>query len=221
MTKPRRRALRQAGPPNKKPVPTPPPLAQGSPDVFGLNGSVVLVGPMAAGKTSLGKRLARALDIPFVDSDAKIVQQYGVINQIFQHHGEAAFRLMEAEVIAAELARKGPRILALGGGAVLSDSTRQLLRNHPVVLLMTTEQAVLKTANLKRRPLLKDDPGAWQRILGARRHLYEEVADVTFRTDRYSQNQLTDVAAEWIKSWVRDINATHLDEDDEGIKHSE
>lgn len=170
----------------------------------GLDRAVVLVGPMAAGKTSLGKRLARSLNIPFIDSDARIVQHHGAITKIFEEYGEQHFRVIEAEVIAAELARKGPRIVALGGGAVLTQSTRDLLRHHPVVCLMTTEKAVLKTANLSRRPLLQNDPGAWQRILDERRHLYEAVANVTFRTDRFSQNDLTRVASEWISTWVHE-----------------
>lgn len=172
---------------------------------------------MAAGKTSLGKRLARALSIPFVDSDARIVQQHGVITQIFEEQGEAAFREMEAAVIAAELARKGPRVLALGGGAVLTERTRELLRDYPVMLLMTTERAVLKTANLSRRPLLKNDPGAWQRILDQRRPLYEQVADVTFRTDRFSQSSLTEVAANWITTWASE----HLAETEQTIESNE
>ena len=171
---------------------------------MGLDRAVVLVGPMAAGKTSLGKRLARALSIPFVDSDARIVQQHGTISKLFEERGEEFFRQVEAQVIAAELARKGPRIVALGGGAVLTESTRDLLASYPVILLMTTEKAVLKTANLSRRPLLKHDPGAWQRILDERRPLYESVADVVFRTDRYSQNDLTQVASTWITAWVAD-----------------
>lgn len=219
MSQPRRRAARPAGPPPKKPLPGPPPLAQGAPEVCGLDRAVVLVGPMAAGKTSLGKRLARALDIPFVDSDARIVQQHGVITKIFEEQGEAAFREIEAAIIATELARKGPRILALGGGAVLTESTRELLKHHPVMLLMSTEKAVLKTANLSRRPLLKNDPGAWQRILNERRHLYEAVAHVTFRTDRFSQNDLTEVASEWITTWVSEqlTSVPHSNEGTEAL----
>src|SRR5690625_2353463 len=158
---------------------------------------------MAAGKTSLGKRLARELSIPFVDSDARIVQHHGAITTIFETHGEEEFRRIEAEIIAAELARKGPRILALGGGAILTESTRVLLARHPVIHLMTTQRAVMKTANLARRPLLKDDPGAWERILNERRHLYEAVASVTFRTDKFTQQQLTTTAAAWITEWAQ------------------
>src|SRR5690606_22055842 len=89
--------------------------------------AVVFVGPMAAGKTSLGKRVARELGVPFIDTDAVFVRQHGPIAEFFERHGEPEFRRLEAEVIAAELAVEGGRIVALGGGAVLSDSTRRLL----------------------------------------------------------------------------------------------
>lgn len=199
-----RRAFRAQGPPKARAVPHPPPKASRGTDAHGLDRAVVLVGPMAAGKTSLGKRLAKALDIPFVDSDAKIVQRYGPIAKIFEEQGEPAFREIEASVIAAELALPGPKILALGGGAVLTEATRERLRNYPVILLMTTERAVKRTANLAKRPLLKDDPGAWSRILDERRALYEEVADTTFRTDRLSHERLTDRSADWVRNWAHE-----------------
>ncbi|WP_341783099.1 shikimate kinase [Leucobacter weissii] len=165
--------------------------------------AVVLVGPMAAGKTSLGRRLAKDLGIPFVDTDAVFVRDHGAIAEFFAAHGEAEFRRIEAEIVAAELARPGSRIVALGGGAVLAASTRAALRAHPVVLLMTTQEAVLRTANLARRPLLRDDPDAWGRILEERRPLYEEVADVTFRTDRTTKDQLARRVSGWIRGQAR------------------
>lgn len=158
---------------------------------------------MAAGKTSLGRRIAKELGIPFVDTDAVFVRAHGVITEFFAEHGEPEFRRLEAEIIAEELARRGPRIVALGGGAVLADATRQALRAHPVVLLMTTQAAVLRTANIARRPLLRDDPNAWGRILSERRPLYEEVANVTFRTDRGTKDQLARKIIAWMRSQGR------------------
>ena len=148
--------------------------------------AIVFVGPMAAGKTSLGRRVAKDLGVQFVDSDAVFQSRHGVITEFFERQGESEFRRIEAEIIAEQLAQPGLRILALGGGAVLTESTRVLLRDHPVVLLMTTQ-----AANISRRPLLRDDPEAWGRILEARRPLYEEVADITFRTDRATKEQLS------------------------------
>ncbi|WP_244301045.1 shikimate kinase [Leucobacter insecticola] len=159
---------------------------------------------MAAGKTSLGKRVARELGIPFVDSDAIIVRKHGPITAFFERHGEAEFRRIEAEVIAAELANSEVRILALGGGAVITESTRKLLAGHPVVLLLTTQEAVMRTANIARRPLLRDDPNAWGRIFEERRPLYEEVADVSYRTDRASKEQLARRVAQWARSFRKD-----------------
>jgi len=156
---------------------------------------------MAAGKTSLGKRVARELGVPFIDTDAVIVRRYGPITEFFEKHGEDEFRRVEAEVVASELAVQGTRIVALGGGAVITESTRALLQAHPVVLLMTTQDAVLRTANLSRRPLLRDDPEAWNRILQARRPYYEAVADVTYRTDRATKEQLARRVANWARSY--------------------
>ncbi len=162
--------------------------------------TIVFVGPMAAGKTSLGRRVAKDLGVPFVDSDAVFQSRHGVIADFFERHGEPEFRRLEAEIIAEQLEQPGLRILALGGGAVLTESTRDLLRGYPVVLLMTTQAAVLRTANISRRPLLRDDPEAWGRILEARRPLYEEVSDVTFRTDRGTKEQLSRRVIEWARA---------------------
>ncbi len=162
--------------------------------------AIVFVGPMAAGKTSLGRKVAKDLGVPFIDSDAVFQSRHGVITEFFERFGEPEFRRIEAEIIAEQLALPGLRIVALGGGAVLTDSTRQLLRGHPVVLLMTTQAAVLRTANLSRRPLLRDDPEAWGRILEQRRPLYIEVSDVTFRTDRATKEQLSRRVIDWARA---------------------
>ena len=162
---------------------------------------------MAAGKTSLGKRVARELGIPFVDTDAEFVRQHGPITEFFSEHGEPEFRRIEAEVIATELAHPGGRIVALGGGAVLAAETRELLAAYPVVLLMTTQEAVLRNANLSRRPLLRNDPNSWGRILEERRPLYEAVADVTYRTDKATKEQLARRVAQWARSFRKRTQA--------------
>lgn len=194
----RRRASRPASQPDPRPIATREPRPSAEPTGDLPPRTIVLVGPMAAGKTSIGRRVARELGIPFVDSDARIVQAHGPIADIFEKRGEPAFRVIEADTIAAELAEPGARVLALGGGAVLSEATRERLRAHPVILLMTTERAVKRTANLTKRPLLRDDPGAWSRILAERLPVYEAVADVTFRTDRATKEQLVRRMADWI-----------------------
>lgn len=167
------------------------------------NKPIVFVGPMAAGKTSLGRRVAKELKVTFVDSDAVFQSRHGVITEFFATHGEPEFRRIEAEIVAELLAEPGLRVVALGGGAVLTESTRKLLQQYPVVLLMTTQAAVLRTANLSRRPLLRDDPEAWGRILAERKPLYDEVADITFRTDRATKEQLARRVVDWTRGIAR------------------
>lgn len=221
-----RRARRQAGPPAAVPKPAPPThrVVPAAADATGTEKAdsrpkrrrrkrgggpkvpqrtIVFVGPMAAGKTSLGKRVARELGVPFIDSDVIFTREHGPITEFFAEHGEAEFRRLEAEIIARELADSKVRVLAVGGGAVLTESTRRILEAHPTILLMTTQDAVLKTVNLSRRPLLRDDPSAWGRILAERKPLYIEVADVTFRTDRSGKEQLTRRVVQWVRAYAR------------------
>lgn len=220
-----------------RPVPTPPkhpltrPIPVVAPDAVGVmrqpssgrkkrrrrrsqgrlpDRAIVFVGPMAAGKTSLGRRVAKDLKVQFVDTDAVFQSRHGVITEFFQTRGEDEFRRIEADIIAEQLAIPGLRIVALGGGAVLTESTRTLLRQHPVVLLLTTQAAVLRTANLARRPLLRDDPEAWNRILEQRRPLYEEVANVTFRTDRATKEQLSRRVIQWARTITREERLSDL-----------
>ncbi|MDO4241917.1 MAG: shikimate kinase [Microbacteriaceae bacterium] len=168
--------------------------------------AIVFVGPMAAGKTSIGKRVAKELGIPFIDTDSRITQLHGSITEIFARRGEAEFRRIEAEIVAREVSEPGARVVSLGGGALLAEKTREILRQHPVILLMTTEEAVMRTVNLDKRPLLRDDPGAWSRILEARRAIYEEAASVTFHTNRHSKEGITDL----IVTWAREQAASAL-----------
>lgn len=178
-----------------RPLPTPPRDSVRLP-----RKAIVFVGPMAAGKTSIGKRVAKELGVPFIDTDSQIAQRHGQITQIFEQRGEAEFRRLEAEVVAREIAEPGARVVSLGGGALTHRETRKLLRDYPVILLMTTEKAVLKTVNLSKRPLLRDDPGAWSRILEERRPQYEAAAKVTFRTDKNTKEGITRLIVEWVYS---------------------
>ncbi|MBT1035036.1 AAA family ATPase [Canibacter sp. lx-45] len=183
----------------KRPVPAPP--KQGSNLSQLPQKAVVFIGPMAAGKTTIGKTVAKELKIPFIDTDARIVHAHGQISDIFANQGEAEFRRLEASVVKRELAEPGCRIVALGGGAILSSQTRKILKNHPVILLMTSEHAITRDGiNLSKRPLLKKDPGAWTKILQQRSHLYKELASVEFRTDINSSQAVKTAVIEWLKA---------------------
>jgi shikimate kinase len=146
------------------------------------DGAVVLVGPMGAGKTSIGKRVARALGTSFVDTDALVVREHGAIPDIFREQGEAYFRAVERVAVTRALADGG--VISLGGGSVLDPDTRADLRAHRVALLTVTPAVVAKRIAGASRPLLGggDTVAEWERIFTARRPLYEEVADVEFDT---------------------------------------
>lgn len=168
---------------------------QGTADGIAL--PIVLIGPMGAGKTRVGKRLAKALGVRFIDTDAVIQSEHGVIQRIFDEHGEAHFRGLERDAVADALAQ--PAIVSLGGGAVLDEHTQQDLTEARVVLLTVTAEAVLARANLDKRPLLKDDPGAWTRIAEARRPIYERLATVTFDTSHRPIQGIVDELVVWAK----------------------
>lgn len=160
--------------------------------------TLVLVGPMAAGKTSVGRRVARALGVSFIDTDKRIAAEHGPIPVIFEQHGERRFRELERDAVAAALAEGG--VISLGGGAVTDPKTRQLLTRHPVVFLTVSEDAVAeRLGGGGGRPLLTgDDPvERWKRIFAERRHLYQEVAAATFDTSRRPMQRIADEIASW------------------------
>lgn len=166
--------------------------------------ALVLVGPMGAGKTSVGKRVARRLGRPFIDSDKAIVAEHGPIPAIFAERGESGFRLLERAAVQRALATAG--VVALGGGAVLDADTRADLRDHDVVLLTVDARTVRgRIRGGRGRPLLdgEDPVRRWQRITGERMPLYEEVADTVFDTSRGPLQDVVDKVAEWAEERER------------------
>jgi shikimate kinase len=144
--------------------------------------SIVLVGMMGAGKSSIGRRLAARMNIPFVDADAEIEEAASMsIADIFAVHGEPYFRSGEARVIA-RLLEHGPQVLATGGGAFMNAEARATIRDKAVSVWLKADLDVL-TRRLRRRndrPLLKtEDPIATlSKLLVVRDPIYAE-ADVT------------------------------------------
>ena len=144
--------------------------------------SIVLVGMMGSGKSSVGRRLAARLGLPFSDADVEIEQAAGMtIPEIFKAHGEAFFRDGERRVIARLLA-SGPRVLATGGGAFMSDETRERIAENGVSVWLKAEPDVLMRRVRKRanRPLLQtaDPEGTLRALLSQREPIYA-LADVT------------------------------------------
>jgi shikimate kinase len=152
--------------------------------------SVILVGPMGAGKSTIGRLLAGLLRLPFTDSDRVIEERTGAdIPWIFDVEGEEGFRQRETAVIK-DILEGEPVVLATGGGAVLRPENRQMLSATGQVfyLMASIDQLLERTAKDKKRPLLQvDDPEAKIRELIAQRDpLYAQVADVVVNTDRRS-----------------------------------
>lgn len=157
---------------------------------------VVFVGPPAAGKTRVGKRLARLLGVEFVDTDTEITRAHGPIAEIFSSRGEPAFRIMERDAVVSALGTTG--VVALGGGAITSAHTRRDLVGHTVALITISADAVAHRLNPAKRPLLAAGVGAWENLVTARQAWYDEVSQVTFDTS----HQAVDSVAEDVLRWL-------------------
>ncbi len=150
---------------------------------------------MGAGKTAVGRQLARALHLPFVDSDVEIEERTGVdIPFIFEKEGEAGFRKREAALLDELTMREGI-VLATGGGAVTDAGNRRCLgtRGFVVYLYTSVDQQVARTSRGRTRPLLEtDDPRAkLAELLDIRDPLYREIADLVVETDRRKVRSVT------------------------------
>ena len=157
--------------------------------------SVVLIGMMGAGKSSIGRRVALRLDIPFVDADAEIEKAAMMsIPDIFASRGEAEFRAGEARVIA-RLLEAGPQVLATGGGAFMNAKTRAAIGAKGVSIWLKAEFDVLMKRIKRRhdRPLLKtEDPGATLRKLMEERYPIYALADVTVQSREITHDKIVD-----------------------------
>ena len=158
------------------------------------HGNIFLVGMMGAGKTTLGKALAQRLRREFVDTDRVLVERTGVpVATVFEIEGEEGFRRRESGVIA-ELAEHDDRVIATGGGAVLAEENRRVMREAGTVVYLRARVESLweRTRHDTTRPLLatRDPRGTLAQILEAREPFYREAAHVTVDTGSQSASTL-------------------------------
>jgi shikimate kinase len=155
---------------------------------------------MGAGKTSIGKRVARALERPFSDTDAAISRTHGPIDQLFAAQGEPHFRELERAAVVEALGGGG--VVSLGGGAVLDPATRADLARHRVVLLTVAPRVVAHRVRGSSRPLLQGDDALsqWTAIYEARRPIYEQLADAVFDTSSGPLNDVVDEIVAWVQT---------------------
>jgi shikimate kinase len=152
---------------------------------------------MGAGKTKVGRRVARILGVGFVDTDRAVVAEHGPIAQLFAEHGEPYFRSLERAAVAQALQSDG--VVSLGGGAVLDEATRRDLAGQRVVFLTVSARAVEGRLGSGKRPLIRNGIDDWQRIFDERRELYDEVSDLTVDTSHRPFDSIAEEVAEWAR----------------------
>ncbi|NEN06304.1 shikimate kinase [Diaminobutyricibacter tongyongensis] len=158
--------------------------------------TVVLIGPPAAGKTRIGKRLATRLGRPFIDTDHEIVAEHGPIAQIFADHGEPYFRRLEREAVVRALDQHA--VVSLGGGAVLDPQTQADLAAASVILLTVDADAVAARIGTTKRPLVTD-LASWQALVDSRAELYASLADYSTDTSTRPLDAIVEEIALWVE----------------------
>lgn len=170
---------------------------------------IVLIGPMAAGKTYIGTHLARFYGYEFLDADQLIVERYGEVSEIFEIFGEGHFRELERKTIEEVLTSPVYRntVFSLGGGAPMTDSVAELLKDECVVYILVDADTVTpRITGNKTRPLLQPNPvERWTEIFERRRSRYEELAHFTL--DARGGRPITEMTAE-IQAYVTATRAS-------------
>ena len=161
----------------------------------GQGAAVVLIGAPGAGKTRTGKRVARLLGLPFVDTDKRVVAAHGPIPAIFAEHGEPHFRALEREEVARALGEHA--VVSLGGGAILDEATQADLAGHRIVQLTVSADAFAGRISAGKRPLVTGID-SWVALVEKRRPIYDRLAQVTIDTSRRPLDGVAQQIADWL-----------------------
>jgi shikimate kinase len=171
-----------------------------------MNNKVVLIGPPGAGKTSIGKSLAKEMGLAFIDSDSEIEKKMNKkVSEIFVENGEDFFRQVEVEVVT-DLLNRFDGVIALGGGAPINKSIRELLgvATYPVIFIdVSIAQAANRIGFNKDRPLLLINPRQqWLSLMSVRRPIYEELASTIVSSDNHKPSEVAKKISQKIKSLI-------------------
>ncbi|CAL4324322.1 Shikimate kinase 1 [Buchnera aphidicola (Chaitophorus sp. 3695)] len=157
--------------------------------------NLFLIGPMGAGKSTIGRYLANQLKMKFYDSDQEIEKRTGVdINWVFDIEGEIGFRKRESRIIY-ELTKKKGIVLATGGGSVISSKNRKYLSSHGIVIYLniTIEKQLIRTRKNNKRPLLQTSDSVrstLENLEKERNHFYKSISDIIINADDYSPRKI-------------------------------
>lgn len=165
---------------------------------------IVLIGPPGAGKSSIGKSLAKELNLNFIDSDSEIEKiSHKKISEIFIEDGEPAFRLLEVDVVRKVLA-DFDGVISLGGGAPINKEIQEVLQdaNYPVVFIdVSIAQAATRIGFNKDRPLLLVNPRQqWISLMNDRRPIYEKLASQTISSDNQKPHEVAKQISDKLKA---------------------
>jgi len=165
---------------------------------------IVLIGPPGAGKSSIGKALAKELNLNFIDSDSEIEKiSLKKISEIFIEDGEPAFRLLEVDVVRKVLA-DFEGVISLGGGAPINKEIQEVLQdaNYPVVFIdVSIAQAAIRIGFNKDRPLLLVNPRQqWISLMNDRRPIYEKLASQTISSDNQKPHEVAKQISDKLKA---------------------
>lgn len=150
---------------------------------------------MASGKTRIGRRIAKLLDVPFIDTDKRIVAEFGPIPALFESHGEPHFRSLEQKAVAKALEERA--VVSLGGGAPMNVDSHRLLLHHRVVLLTITKEAVAPRIAGGDRPMLTAGIDSWIQLNIKRMPTYLSLAKATWDTSSRPADTIAQEIADW------------------------